>query len=151
MDGGSPAPPDGGVEFVIERSGGLCPSPDGGGAVCRLTVVVTDDGSWDAGGSPPPNTAGGALPTGSASRLAAIFDGGWEALTAQQFTGTCPTAYDGQEVSYTVRRLPRGEAASLADADVREIRSCTYDLDHPAAQAVISRLNELWRSLELPG
>ena len=151
MEGGSPPRADVAIEFVLERSGGLCPSPDGGGAVCRLTVVVTDHGAWNAGGSPPPGTGDGSLPVGSASRLAAIFDGGWEALTAQRFTGTCPTAYDGQEVSYTVRRLPRGSAAPFADADIREVTSCTYDLSHPGAQAVIGDLNQLWRSLELPG
>ncbi len=42
------------VEFVLDRHGGLCPTPDGGGALCGLTVVVRDDGTWSAAGTPPP-------------------------------------------------------------------------------------------------
>lgn len=139
------------VEFVLERSGGLCPSPDGGGAVCRFTAVISDDGTWTATGSPPPATAGGTVPTGAASEFAAVLEAEWEALTSWEFTGICPTAYDGQEVVYTVRRLPTGAVAPFADADVRELRSCTYDLGSPPAQEVLVRLEELWRSLGLPG
>lgn len=142
---------DAAVEFVFDRRGGLCPSPDGGGALCRLTVVVRDDGTWSAGGSPPATPPSGSVPRGAASELAAVVDEGWEALTARAFTGDCPTAYDGSEVSYAVRRLPQGASASFADADVREVRSCTYDLSHPAAREVLGRLEELWRELALPG
>ena len=139
------------VEFVLERRGGLCPGPDGDGAPCWLTVVVRDDGTWSAVGTPPPEPPGGAVPTGSASELAAIFDVGWEVLTARAFIGICPTAYDGSEVAYAVRRIPKGATAVLADADVREVRSCSHDLSRPAAQAVLHRLDDLWRALDLPG
>ena len=149
-EGEAPARADVAVEFELDRRGGLCPGPDGGGALCRLTVVVRDDGTWSAVGTPPPTRPGGAVRSGSASELAAIVDEGWEALTARAFTGTCPTAYDGSELTYTVRRIPRGPSAALADADIREVRSCTHDLTHPAAQAVLLRLGDLWRALALP-
>lgn len=137
------------VEFVFERFGGLCPGPDGGGAMCRFRVVVRDDGTW-SGEEVQSGPTGGSLPAGSASRLASVFDDGWEALTSRAFTGTCPTAYDGSEVMYAVRRLPQGASAELADAAVREVRSCTYDLSHPAARAVLDRLADVWRELGLP-
>ncbi|MCH7992303.1 MAG: hypothetical protein IIC35_07795, partial [Gemmatimonadetes bacterium] len=87
---------------------------------------------------------------GAASELAGLVDREWEALTAHAFTGLCPTAYDGSEVVYTVRRIPQGEAAVFAYAEVRELASCTYDLGHPDAHAAILRLRELWRALDLP-
>jgi hypothetical protein len=147
----SPDEPGATVEFVYVRSGGLCASPEGGGAPCRLTVVVRDDGTWSVDGSAGTAPGGGLVPPGSASELTAILDEGWQALTAVPFRGLCPTAYDGSEVSYTVRHVPSGPSASLADAEVREVRSCTYDLGHPEARAVLDRLSEAWSALDLPG
>lgn len=138
------------VEFVLARQGGLCPTADGGGALCKLRIVVRDDSTWEATGSQQPAPAEGEVAVAAASRLAAVFDSGWAALTARPFTGTCPMAYDGQEVSYTVRRLPTGPGAELADAAVREVRSCTYDLEDAEARRVIQRLEALWSELGLP-
>ena len=149
-DDGTPATSDGSVEFVLHRFGGLCPGPDGGGALCRFMVVVRDDGTWSDGGDPAPAAVGGTVRIGAASELASIFDDGWDALTARAFTDTCPTAYDGMEVTYAVRRLPRGPTAELADADIREVRSCTHDLSHRAARVVLDRISALWRELGLP-
>jgi hypothetical protein len=122
------------LEFVRGRVGGLCPTADGGGALCQLKIAVRDDGTWQATGTERPAPAEGAVAEGAASKLAAALEQGWEALTARPFTGVCPSAYDMQEVWYSVRRLPSGPGAELADADVREVRSCTYDLDHPDAR-----------------
>ena len=138
------------VEFLYERHGGLCPSPDGG-ELCRLRVEVRDDGRWSAAGAPTPRPSGGAVRPGAASELASILEDGWASLTARPFTGLCPTAYDGSEVGYTVRRIPMGPDAPLADADVRDVRSCSYDLTHPPARAVLADLEALWRELDLPG
>ena len=137
------------VEFVIGREGGLCVTKKGG-TLCRVVLTVRDDGTWEATGVLPPAPAKGDVEAGAASRLSAILESGWEALTAQPFTGTCPSAYDGQELWYAVRRLPTGENAELADADVRELRACIYDLENPGARAVLERLEALWRELELP-
>lgn len=138
------------VEFVLAREGGLCVSAEGDAALCRLTIVVGDAGTWQATGTEQPAPAEGRVATGAASRLAAVVEGGWEALTARPFTGTCPSAYDGQEVRYTVRRLPTGPGAELADAVVREVRSCTYDLEHTEARRVLQRLETLWGEFGLP-
>ncbi len=138
------------VEFVRGRLGGLCPTADGGAALCQLRIVVRDDGTWQAMGTEPPAPAEGAVAGGSASRLASVVEAGWDALTARPFTGICPSAYDMQEVWYRVRRLPSGPGAELADAVVREVRSCTYDLEHADARRVLQQLEELWRELGLP-
>ena len=138
------------VEFVWGREGGLCLTDDGGGALCQLMIVVRDDGTWQATGTEPPTSAEGTVASGAATRLAAVLKTGWEAVTARPFTGTCPSAHDMQEVWYRVRRLPSGPGAELADAVVREVRSCTYDLEHPDARRVLQQLEELWRELGLP-
>jgi hypothetical protein len=148
---GSAAALDTTVEFVLARAGGLCVPADGDAALCELMLVVRDDGTWEATGNQPPAPAEGAVAAGAASRLAAVVESGWEALTARPFTGTCPSAYDGQEVWYAVRRLPTGPGAELADAVVREVRSCTYDLEHTEARRVLQQLEELWREFGLPG
>lgn len=137
------------VEFVRAREGGLCMTPDGGGAVCDWVVTVRDDGTYSARtqGSEPEE---GEVAPGAASRLAAIVDDGWDALTREAFDGTCPIAYDGQERIYRVRRLPTGPGAERADADVRETRSCTHDWDHPEAQGVVRRLERVWEESGLP-
>lgn len=137
------------VEFVLARAGGLCLADSGEAALCQLTIIVRDDGTWQATGTERPAPAEGTVALGAASRLAAVLDDGWPALTARPFTGECPTAYDGQEVSYTVRRLPSDPNAA-ADAEVREVRSCAYDLEHPGARRVLQRFEEVWRELGLP-
>lgn len=138
------------VEVEVTREGGFCAVPEGGGAVCSTTVVVADDGTWRASGVPEPEEAEGTAPVGAASELAAILERGWEDLTARPFEGTCPLAYDGQEVVYTVRRIPRGPGAERADASVREIRSCTYDLEHAEARRWVWGFLERWDALGLP-
>lgn len=123
--------------------------PEGGGG-CEAVVTVTDEGSWTAGGYPAPETSTGSLPDGAASELAAILEDGWEDLTGAAFTDTCPVAYDGQEQYYVIRRLPAGPGAELADASVREIRSCTYDLERPEARRWLAAFERRWRELGLP-
>jgi len=147
---GSPGPSQDIVEFTRGRYGGLCPTPDGAGAVCRLEVTVLDDATWRGTAVPPHEASGGAVREGAASELAAVFEEGWEALTERAFEGTCPVAYDGSEIFYRLRRVPRGPGAELADAVVLEVRSCTHDLDHPRARAVVDRIEELWGELGIP-
>ena len=133
------------VEFEFGRVGGLCASPDGGGAPCELRIVVRDDGTWE--GTP----GSGTVTPGAATELATIVDDRWRAFTATAFTGTCPVAYDGQEFYFLVRRLPAGEGAAQADAEVREVRSCLYDLEHSDAVAALAMITEVWSVLGLPG
>lgn len=150
--GGEPASqssPEWRIEVQKGRYGGLCLGPEGGGG-CQSVVTVTDDGTWTATAYPAPERPTGSLPGGAASELAAILEDGWTDLTGAPFTDTCPVAYDGQEQFYVIRRLPTGPSAERADADVRELRSCTYDLDRPEARRWIDAFEERWRELGLP-
>jgi hypothetical protein len=49
-------------------------------------------------------------------------------LRAHPFTGTCPTAYDGQESIYRFRGFPRA------------LPGCTYDLRGVEAVRIVDRL-----------
>ena len=138
------------VEVEITREGGFCVGPEEGGP-CRTSVVVADDGSWRVDGFPPPEEPEGTVPVGAASELAALLERGWEDLTERPFTGTCPIAYDGQEIIYTIRRIPRGPGAERADMSVQELRSCTYDLEHIEARRWVIAFAERWEELGLPG
>jgi len=137
------------VEVEVSREGGLCAGPDGGGA-CASTIVVADDGTWRASGYPEPEETEGTVPVGAASELASILEDGWADLTARAFTGACPVAYDGQEVVYTIRRIPRGPGAERADASIQELRSCRYDLQHPEARRWVFYFIERWEEMGLP-
>ncbi len=141
------------LEWIVEvqrgRYGGLCAGPDGGGG-CEVTITVHDDGRWSSTAFPEPDSPTGSVPEGAATELASILERGWEDLTAQPFTGTCPVAYDGQEAFYVIRRLPRGPGAERADAAVQEIRACTFDLSTPIASRWIAMFQDRWQELGLP-
>ncbi len=148
FQGPTPAGPDWIVEVQRGRHGGFCMGPEGGGG-CEATVTVHDDGRWTAAGYPEAASTG-AVEAGAATELAAILEEGWEDLTARPFTGTCPVAYDGQEMIYTIRRLPQGPGAERADAAVQELRSCTFDLESPPASRWIDDFERRWSELGLP-
>ncbi|MDH3270007.1 MAG: hypothetical protein OEN56_01665 [Gemmatimonadota bacterium] len=137
------------VEVSRSSAGGLCAGPDGGSS-CEARVTVDSEGLWTAVGFFAAVDSAGEVAPDVALDLARILDDGWDDLTAMPFTGTCPMAYDGQEVTYTVRRVPRGPGAELADAAVRAVRSCTHDLDHPAAARWIDRFARRWAEAGLP-
>jgi hypothetical protein len=81
-----------GALVTIETRGGLC--PDG---PCGSTVVVERNGRIRLAAKPPND-----LGTADAARLAAVEAAiaatDFDELRSHPFTGTCPTAYDGQEV-----------------------------------------------------
>jgi hypothetical protein len=83
--------PDG-LLVSVEASGGECPA---GPCSSRYDVyrdgrVVRSDGVAQT------------IDEGTMSRLAAAIDGAdWPAILARPFTGECPTAFDGQELTYT--------------------------------------------------
>ncbi len=91
----TPIPAAVGVLLTVETRGGLC--ADG---PCGTTVIVDRDGRVHAAAKPPND-----LGTVSAEALAAldvaIARTDFAGLRSHPFTGTCPTAYDGQEVVFT--------------------------------------------------
>jgi hypothetical protein len=96
--GGSAAPriPDAaGVLVTVETTGGEC--PDG---PCGARYVIHRDGRVARSGTS--GEASRQLPPDVIARiasLAAVAD--WDEVRSKPFTGQCPTAYDGQELSYT--------------------------------------------------
>lgn len=124
---------------VRSARGGLCPD----GEVCHTEVVVHEDGRWeraaDGGGA-------GTVDPAAVDALAGELLERWEALTAEPFTGTCPTAYDGAEMGWRLRRIPTGPGAHLRDADVRETSSCRHAWPERAARS----LGRRWREAGLP-
>ncbi len=89
----SPAP----VTFLASRAatGGMC-----AGGACDVTFSVSSDGTWTLTSSDA--TSAGTL---SPSATAALVDAttATEIADAPPFTGTCPTAYDGNELVYAWR------------------------------------------------
>lgn len=152
-DGSSegPSASQGVVDVTVEESGGMCAAPDGTGTACRRAVTVTSDGLvtiTDAtAASPEP---AGEVDGEVARALATIIENGFDALTATKFPGTCPTAMDGVERTITVRRLPGGEDAAMADAAVITVASCQHDLTTAEAREVLDRFDEVWEGARLP-
>lgn len=160
--GGPSAPPDDGaptlpsarqgvVDVTVEQRGGMCAAPDGTGTTCSRSVTVTSDGAVTVAdatmASPEPADE---VDTAVAVALATIIENGFDDLTAAKFDGTCPTTMDGTERVITVRRLPGGEDAVMADAAVITVASCQHDLTTPAARDVLDAFDEVWQGARLP-
>ena len=113
--------------LAITAVGGLC-RDTGHGHMCSSTVVVHDDGSYRVSGDVPQELKG-ALAQQLIQRLrTAIEHADFTALRATPFTGPCPTAWDGQELTYTFS-TPHGP---------EQISSCRTAIDHktPVFQTV---------------
>lgn len=99
----------------IRSFGGLCP----GGEVCQSELTIFADGTYlvvhdDMSGSR------GQLNPGKVEALVEIIrQTDFEAVRARPFTGTCPTAYDGQESVF----------AFYTGGGVEEVDSCQTEID----------------------
>ncbi len=135
----TPEVDDGGPteEVVFARFGGLC--VDG---ACRFELTLSDDGSWTLTEQLQP-AGDGAIAAADALALIEAVDAAWDELSAQDFTGTCPTAYDGQELILLRSTYPNDP---LADADRRTTSSCRFVWPDAPTQA----LREAVRSAGLP-
>ena len=78
----------------LRWTGGLCPE-----GTCTAEQWILHDGTVVADGDAPPPWR---IPPERMARLVAAVDGANDnAIRARPFVGTCPTAFDGQEVTYT--------------------------------------------------
>ena len=109
-------PEVGGVHplVTIEFHGGLC----AGGAECSSSTYLNSDGTV-TGDTKPPNLLGRMTPGVLARLQAAIGQADFDAIRSKPFTGTCPTAFDGQEAVFTFH---------LSSGDVR-LAECEFELD----------------------
>jgi hypothetical protein len=88
----SAAPP--GPLVSVETRGGHCVA-----GTCDSIVVLDSDGRVRAASEPPIEL--GTVPSEDVTGLAALIEAtDFEAIRAHPFTGTCPVAFDGQEVVY---------------------------------------------------
>ena len=112
----SALPELGGVHSLVtvEFHGGLCAD----GAECSSSTNLNSDGTV-TGDAKPPNVLGRMTPGVLAQLQAAIAAADFDAIRSKPFTGTCPTAFDGQEAVFTFH-LPSG--------DVR-LAECEFELD----------------------
>jgi hypothetical protein len=94
----------------VETSGGMCPA-----GACGMRYEVRRDGTTTTAGQAPVR-----LDAATMGRLIEDVDrADWDAILARPFTGTCPTAFDGQELTYTFRTI-RGPVT---------VASCTTQID----------------------
>ena len=137
----SPAPPRAPTDQTpdaelasLSTSGGLCVADDPAGQPCGSTFAVLAGGTWVASSGER-----GMLTSSSMARLRGAIDE-TEIAPVEPFTGTCPTAYDGSEVTVTyVRSGQRVEVASCSwvlDTDDVLMRTLT---DLQASYAVGGR------------
>jgi len=106
----------------IEIVGGECPS----GSCDRLVNVDADGRLHEV--IPKDRTVGQVEPELIEALQVEMGNANFQQIRSNPFTGTCPTAVDGQEFIYTFH---------LVSGD-REIRSCKVAIDpnHPLFQAV---------------
>lgn len=121
--GPTTSPADAGGPLVsVELRGGHC--VDG---ACGSTVVLHTDGVVRTAGDAPSEL--GTVPDEDVAGLSGLIgQADFDAIRAVPFTGTCPMAFDGQEV-----------VLEFTTADgVERIESCTttVDLGHPLFAAV---------------
>jgi hypothetical protein len=101
---------------------------------CGSTIVIERDGRVHQ--TAPASAELGALPPNALTALdAAVQTTDFEAVRARKFTGECPTAFDGQEVTYEFG----------APGGVQRIASCETEIDpdQPVFVAVSAALEAI--------
>src|SRR5262245_41793270 len=105
--------PEGALMAVITR-GGMCAPPG-----CDTTVLVEWDGRVHLAAKPPNDL--GVVPADELAGLQnQIATADFEEIRSHPFTGTCPTAFDGQEFVYEFN----------APAGIERIESCQVAVDY---------------------
>jgi hypothetical protein len=122
---------------TVISSGGLCPY---GPCYAQVVIGATGAYKWTEG------LAGGRSVRGRgrlssrdvADLLTQVNATDFEAVKALKFNGTCPTAYDGQEVTYVIRTMGGKE----------EIPSCKYAVDdhHPLFRNINRLVGKIYAS-----
>ncbi len=99
------------VMATVERSGGLCP----GNRVCGDKITIYRDGKMTKAGTGEIAK----MVSEDAEKLSGeITKKNVEMLKLKKFTGLCPTAYDGMEVTYIF----------VVDGKEEKISSCEYEV-----------------------
>ena len=121
----TPAPP--GPLVSVESRGGHCI-----GGTCGSIVILDSDGTVRTAATPPAEL--GTVPSEDVAGLAALIAAtDFTELRSHPFTGTCPVAFDGQEVVYEFTTA----------GGVERFESCVTEVDpeHPLFAAVAGVLD----------
>jgi hypothetical protein len=116
----------------IRSFGGLCP----GGVVCQSELTIFADGTYLVVHDDM-SESGGQLNPGKVEALVDIIrQTDFEAVRARPFTGTCPTAYDGQESVF----------AFYTESGVEEVDSCQTEIDSnsPLFRSLLELETAIW-------
>jgi hypothetical protein len=109
--------PLGGPLLTVELRGGMCP-----GGPCDSGVILDHDGRVRAAAKPP-NDLGQVDAKAMAALTAALQATDFAAIRSQRFTGECPIAFDGVELTFEFN----------VGTGTQRIASCEVDIDwgHP--------------------
>jgi hypothetical protein len=109
----TPTPIPTGPLLTVTARGGLCPP-----GPCETTIFIERDGHVHQAAKPPNDL--GTVPEATLVALdQAISAADFTAIRSHPFTGTCPTAYDGQELVFDFG----------APAAIERVESCKVDID----------------------
>lgn len=129
----TPSPVATGVLLTVETRGGLC--ADG---PCGTTVFVERDGTVHQAAKPPNEL--GVVPDAALAALdEAIRTSDFAELRSHPFTGTCPTAVDGQEIVFEFG----------APGGIERIATCEVEVDFNA-QLFVAVTNAVGPFISLP-
>ncbi|NHA68375.1 hypothetical protein [Phycicoccus flavus] len=119
------------VLAALQRRGGMCPDNP-----CGSSLVVTADGTWTRTGVAKAQDGSGELTDVQLEALRRAV-GDTRLGEASAFDGTCPTAYDGQEVVVSWR----------VDGRLRTAASCTVEFPatDPLLRVLATTLEDLPR------
>ncbi|NJD27096.1 MAG: hypothetical protein FIA92_02225 [Chloroflexi bacterium] len=121
--------PGTGPLVTVRMEGGMCPE-----GMCEAAWVLHRDGRIVTDADPPQEVgrAGGDAMT---ALTAAVEAADYGAIRSRPFTGTCPTAYDGQEVVFEFH----------ASSGVQRVASCEVEIDwtHPLFAATVAALSSV--------
>lgn len=123
------------VLLKISFDGGLVPDKNNvtGGRPGHSEFVVTREGNYSFRGDVRPKKKGVLTKWDLDELVRQIHASDFVALKSKKFTGECPTAYDGDEATYTF----------YTKAGVEVIASCTVAIDEKSALFL-----KVWEILE---
>jgi hypothetical protein len=117
--------------LTIRYTGGMCPN-----GACDTLLTINRDGTYARTSAQTPPKRGTLSPAQVAALTREMARADFARMKAVKFTGTCPSAYDGQELTYTFFTASGPEV----------LASCTVDIDEAsplfvAVQAIIDAAN----------
>jgi hypothetical protein len=108
------------VLLKVSYDGGLVPDRKSisGGHTGHSEFVVTRDGKYSIDGDVAPKSKGELQGSDLNELVGQINDADFVALRSRKFTGECPTAYDGVEVTYSFHTRTGVEIIASCEVEI---------------------------------